>query len=56
MNKQVSKEELEKIYMENTNEQAAEILGISTVTLNKMIKRADIELKGKGYPNNYEIV
>ena len=56
MGKQVSKEELEKIYMENTNEQAAEILGVSKVTLIEMIKRAGIEQKGRGYPNNYEIV
>jgi len=56
MGKQVTKEELEKIYMDNTNKEAADILGVSNVTLIEMIKRAGIELKGKGYPNNYEIV
>ena len=41
---------------DNTNKEAADILGVSNVTLIEMIKRAGIELKGKGYPNNYEIV
>jgi len=56
MRDNISKEELEKIYMENTNEKAAELLGISTVTLVRMVKEAGIEKKGKGYAQKYLIV
>lgn len=44
----ISKKELEKIYTENLNKKAAEILGISKSTLFNMIKRCGILPKGKG--------
>ena len=56
MRNNISKEELEKIYFDNTNEDAAEILGVSKVTLIKMINDAGIDQKGKGYAQKYLIV
>ena len=53
MRDNISKEELEKIYTENTNKEAAELLGISTVTLIKLVNDAGIEQKGKGYAQKY---
>lgn len=56
MKRKISKEELERIYMSNTNNEAAEILGVSIVTLLSLVRRAGIPEKGRGYPNNYEII
>lgn len=53
MRNNISKEELEKIYLDNTNDKAAEILQVSKVTLIKMINDAGIEQKGKGYAQKY---
>lgn len=56
MIKKITKEKLEKIYTENTNIKACEILGVNRMTLMGMIERAGIEKKGKGNPKIYEIV
>ncbi len=56
MIKEISKEELENIYTSNTNEKACEILGVSKVTLIKMVTEAGIELKGKHAGRKYRIV
>ena len=56
MRDNISKENLEKIYIENTNKKASEILGVSEITLVKMINDAGIEKKGKGYSQKYFIV
>lgn len=45
---QITRQDLEKIYYENTNQQAAKILKISMTTLTKYIKQNDIKLKGSG--------
>lgn len=54
--KNITKKELEKIYMENTNDEACKILGVSKVTLLKMIDDAGIRKKGKGFTQKYMIV
>lgn len=55
--KTISKENLEKIYKENTNDKAAEILGISVPTMLKYVKQAGIEIKGAGAHNKaYTVV
>jgi len=56
MNNEITKEQLEKIYKENTNSTACEILGVSKITFMGMIERAGIRKKGKGNKNKYEIV
>ena len=56
MPKEISKEELKKIYYDNTNLEAAEILGVSKTTLIEMINRAGIKRKEKGNKSKYEIV
>lgn len=45
---QITKQELEKIYYQHTNEQAAKLLKISTTTLTKYVKQCGIALKGQG--------
>lgn len=47
---EITKSDLEKIYYNNTNDKACEILNISKVTLLKYIKQAGIIQKGKGNP------
>lgn len=44
----LTKSELERIYYENTNDKAAEILGITKATMIKYIKESGIVMKGKG--------
>ena len=56
MLKKITKEKLERIYKNNTNVKACEILGVSKITFMAMIERAGIEKKGKGNKNKYEIV
>lgn len=53
MREKISKEELEKIYYEHTNFDAAILLRVSKVTLIKMVKEAGIKAKGKGYAQKY---
>jgi len=57
MNK-ISKEKLEKLYRENTNEYVCEQLGISHVTLIKMIEDAGIKKKekGGGFTQKYKVI
>lgn len=45
---EMTKEELEKLYYETTNDKVCEILGVSKCTLVSMLNRAGIKLKGKG--------
>lgn len=45
---EITKQELEKIYWENTNQRAADLLKISVTTLNKYVKQAGINRKGQG--------
>lgn len=56
MIKEISKVELKKIYIQNTNDKACKILGVSKVTLIKMVSEAGIELKGKHSGRKYRIV
>ncbi len=49
--KAITVEELEKIYRENSNEKAAEILEISVTTLLRYIRKCGIEEKGSGAHN-----
>ena len=46
--KTLTKDELEKIYRENTNSEACKILDVSEPTFLKMLDKAGIERKGKG--------
>jgi len=43
--------ELEKIYLENTNKKACEILGIVNRTLTSYLRQRGIKLKGSGNRN-----
>ena len=56
MRENITKEQLQKIYEENTNDKACEILGVSKVTFIKMIDDSGIKRKGKGYAQKYLIV
>ena len=56
MRKQIDKEELKKIYYEHTNFDAAFLLGISEITLVKMVKDVGIKTKGKGYAQKYFVI
>jgi len=56
MRKKISKEELEKIYYEHPNFDAAFLLGISEITLVKIVKEAGIKTKGKGYARKYFVI
>lgn len=52
----ISKKELEKVYYDNTNQKAMEILNVSQGTLISMIKNAGLPLKGKsGGKRKYNI-
>lgn len=51
--KKITVKELEKIYHENSNDKASEILGVSKKTLLKYIDMAGISRKGKGNPSGY---
>lgn len=53
----ISKDELEKLYRENTNKDVCQKLDISHVTLIKMIEDAGIEKKekGGGFTKKYEV-
>lgn len=53
--KPISKKELEELYRNNTNEDACKILGVSKVTFISYLKKAGIQLKGKGNNRKYEI-
>jgi DNA-binding Xre family transcriptional regulator len=44
----INKKELTKLYNSMSNKNLAEKLGISIVTLLKLLKDSSIELKGKG--------
>jgi len=48
----ITKEELEKIYKENSNDEASKILGISIPTMLKYLENNGIPLKGAGAHNN----
>lgn len=50
--KTFSKSELEKIYKENSNDDAAKILGVSVPTMLKLLKESGIEQKGRGGHNH----
>ena len=56
MRKQIDKEKLEKIYYEHTNFDAAFLLGISEITLVKMVEDAGIKKKGKGFAQKYFVI
>jgi len=43
--------ELEKIYLENSNKKACEILGVVNATLISYLKQRRIKLKGSGNRN-----
>ena len=47
----ITKQELEKIYWENSNKKACEILKITNATLTKYLKQNKIKLKGSGNRN-----
>jgi LmbE family N-acetylglucosaminyl deacetylase len=53
--KPISKKELEDLYRNNTNDDACKILGVSKVTFLSYLKKAGIQLKGKGNNRKYEI-
>ena len=52
----ITKEDLQKIYYDNTNDVAAELLKVSKITLIDMVKRAGIEPKGKNNRLKYNII
>lgn len=45
---EITKEELQKIYLEKTNKEICKKLGITMPTLVSMLKKSNIELKGAG--------
>ena len=49
--KEIKISELKKAYDNNTVVEAAAILGISTRTLDRLVKESGIPRKGKGNPN-----
>ncbi len=55
MRDKITTKELHEIYYGNTNNEASFILGVSKVTLIKMIEDAGIKKKGKGYAQKYII-
>lgn len=48
---EITKAELEKIYLENSNDAAAEKLGVSVPTMLAYLKANNIKLKGAGGHN-----
>jgi hypothetical protein len=53
--KEITKEELETLYYENTNNRTCEILGVSSCTLLSMLIRSGIKLKGRGQRKKWSI-
>jgi hypothetical protein len=47
----ITKQQLEKIYLENSNKKACEILKITNATLIRYLKQFNIKLKGSGNRN-----
>ena len=47
----LTKEELQKIYWENSNKKACKILGVTNSTLTKYLREFNIALKGSGNRN-----
>jgi transcriptional antiterminator len=45
---EITKEQLRKLYYENTNEEVCRVLGVTKATLISYLKKAGIKLKGKG--------
>lgn len=45
---ELTKQKLQELYENNTNDKLCEILGVSKATLLKYLKDAEIPLKGKG--------
>ena len=56
MRDSITKDELRRLYLSQTNKELAEYLGVSRVTLIRMIDEAGIEKKGKGYAQKYLVV
>ena len=54
--KEITVKELEDLYRSHTNNELMKILGVSMVTLIKMIDNAGIKKKGKGYAQKYLVV
>lgn len=48
---EIKKEALRKLYNDNLSKDVCNKLGISNPTLNKLLRKAGIPLKGKGNPN-----
>ena len=46
--KKITKEQLEKLYRNNTNKDCCKILGVAETTLLTLLAEAGIEKKGKG--------
>lgn len=44
----ITKEELKKVYLDNSNKKACEILKITNATLTKYLRKNKITLKGSG--------
>lgn len=55
MQKEISKEDLEKLYNEKPNAEICRILGITNPTLVRYLLKAGIPLKGKG-PKKSKII
>lgn len=53
--KKITRDELEELYRNNTNDDVCAILGVSKVTLLTYLKEAKIKLKGKGNNRKFEI-
>ena len=47
----ITKQQLEKIYLENSNKKTSEILKITNPTLIRYLKQFNIKLKGSGNRN-----
>jgi len=47
----ITKQQLEKIYLENSNKKTCEILKITNPTLIRYLKQFNIKLKGSGNRN-----
>ncbi len=55
MDNVLTKNELEKIYRENSNDDAAKIIGVSVPTMLKYLKDNGIKLKGAGANNQKKV-
>lgn len=47
----ITREELQEIYLKNSNKKACEILKITNATLTKYLRASKIKLKGSGNRN-----